>query len=341
MRNGVSTPDALLQLPGLEVDNLLAFLAHLGLLRALETVRPDWEPRSSWTGPRWRARLHLTVAATEQEVASAAAEGVEQIASRFDVDERANVKFVGHEFRDYAKRVRGEVVGAALAASLAGERPEKKSGDVGAAPLVMMFGQGWQNFLERLVAVPRGDLPTRMRKLKSPPNMRDPQKIAEALFAPWRREDDADAFRWDPEEDQRYALRFGDPSAEGAAPTVHGANRLAAIGLLSFPCLPGTRRMTTPGVARDASGVMFVWPVWTFPLSRHAIERLLAHPDVLGMRVEKLHTLGVAEVFRARRISNGKFMNVTRAMPVPRQPTAPQATRGLAARGTLSRRLNV
>ena len=37
-----------LRLEGLEPDNLLAFLALLGLLRALEASRPTWQPRAAW-----------------------------------------------------------------------------------------------------------------------------------------------------------------------------------------------------------------------------------------------------------------------------------------------------
>jgi hypothetical protein len=36
------------RLDGLEPDNLLAFLALLGLLRALDTRRPDWHSRAGW-----------------------------------------------------------------------------------------------------------------------------------------------------------------------------------------------------------------------------------------------------------------------------------------------------
>ena len=74
----------------------------------------------------------------------------------------------------------------------------------------MRFGQGHQNFLERLIDVPSGG--HRLRKLKSPSSRADPAKIAEALFQPWRRGDDADGFRWDPADDQRYALQYADPS---------------------------------------------------------------------------------------------------------------------------------
>ena len=203
---------------------------------------------------------------------------------------------------------------AALAAALTVEAPEKRAGGLQAAPLVMMFGQGHQNFLERLVAVSRGETPSRLKKLKSPPDMRDPGKIVEALFHPWRRQDDADAFRWDPDEDQRYALRFSDPSGEGAALTVHGANRLAAIGFLSCAAAPGERRLMAIAAKRDEEGWSFVWPIWSQPMSRFGIEALLSHPDFLS-EATPLRKLGVFEVFRARRVANGKFMNVTRAQP--------------------------
>ena len=43
------TTNATFRLNGIEPDNLLGFLALLGLLRALEASRPIWYPRASWT----------------------------------------------------------------------------------------------------------------------------------------------------------------------------------------------------------------------------------------------------------------------------------------------------
>src|SRR5438045_7900123 len=82
-----------LELLGLEADNLLAFLSLLGLLRALETARPSWLPRASWKGPPWTARLHLAEAVDERAVAKAAAHGVELLSARFKVGGRKNVDF--------------------------------------------------------------------------------------------------------------------------------------------------------------------------------------------------------------------------------------------------------
>jgi len=316
------------EMAGLEVDNLLAFLALMGVLRALEQAEPIWEAMASWAGPPWRARLHLGVEMSRRSIAEAACRGVEAIAACYDADGRANVAFERAAFRSYAGRMRGHAIGAALAAALTAEHPEKRAGGLLAAPLVMMFGQGHQNFLDRLLEVPRGTLPSRHRKLKKPPDFRDPALVEAALFSPWRRADDADGFRWDPEDDQRYALRHGDPSSAGAAPTVLGANRLAAIGFLSFACVPGSRVMAR-GSGRDDDGVYFAWPIWTQPLGRRSIEQFLAHPDVLGGRIERLAPLGVQEIYRARRIANGKFMNVSRALPVRRAgPSSGSRRRG-------------
>jgi len=315
-------------MPGLEVDNLLAFLALLGLLRALEASVPEWRPRASWVENPWEARLHLAEERSKDQVAAAAGKGLDQLSEKLDPDGRNDVSFTTDEFRKYAQRLKGDAVAAKLVVALAAEWPAKRDGTVQAAPLVMMFGQGHQHFLARLVAVARGELPERLRKAKHPPDLHDPKKIAEALFAPWRRDDDADGFRWDPEEDQRYALRFGDPSRAGAAPTVHGANRLAALGLLSFPCMPRARGHGVPGSVRDAEGVAFVWPVWLTPLSLRTIEALLSHPDVVGGRPSRLRELGVAALYRARRVPNAKFMNVKRALPWVQRDT-PRLRRGL------------
>jgi len=293
-----------LPIPGLEPDNLLAFLALVGLLRSLETSRPGWNPHAFWKGPPWVAQLVLSEPVDQAQVASAANRGVALVAAHFDPDNgRRNVDFVPAEYREYALRTRMNPLSAALAAALTSECPSSDD-RLRASPLVMMFGQGHQCFLERLIAIANDEISY--------------QKLSEALFSPWRRDDDADGFRWDPEDDQRYALRYGNPSKAGAAPTVVGANLLAAIGFLSFASVPRERRLESVGAVydRDRSNFDFVWPIWTVPLSRACIEALLDHPDVLQGRLFKVRALGIAEIYRAQRIANGKYMNVARAKPV-------------------------
>lgn len=299
---------SLFDLRGIEVDNLLGVLALLGTLRALERARADWRPRVSWSGPPWVARLHVAAHTNEHEVSSFVCQGLTSLAEELDVDGRANVDFEPAELRTYLRRIRIAPGAAGVASAIAAEHPRKRDGGLYAGPLVMMFGQGHQNFLERLVAVATGNLKGFARK-----ELNAPAKILDALVRRWRRGDPTPSFRWDPEEDQRYALRFGDPSTAGAAATVHGANRLAIAGLSSFPCLPATSQQIAVGTRRQNGEVHFVWPIWTTPLSLHAVERLFAHPAVTRFDLAALDALGVAEIYRARRVSNGRFMNVSRA----------------------------
>lgn len=299
-------------LRGLEFDNLLAVLALLGLLRALEERRPEWRPRASWKPFPWRVSLHLDTESSgdidEAAVATAADEGVRAVIRRLaqhrpkdaQGNPLADVGFDPDGYRAYVHDVRPNREATEFAACLACAWPLKRDGNVPAGPLVMMFGQGHQHFLDRFFGVPLGGAAV--------------GAIASALFGTWKRAAKANGFRWDPEDDQRYALRFGNPSKTGAAATEDGANRLATLGFLSLPTAPASRRASTRGVVRSAE-VWFVWPIWRIPLSRAGIESLLSHPSLVAGRLHDLRPLGVDEIYRARRVSNGKFMNVTRACP--------------------------
>jgi hypothetical protein len=89
------------RLEGLEPDNLLAFLALLGLLRTLEAV--GWRPRSHWQGPPMRPVLSLPAAVTRAEVAMAAARGCAALAADYDFDGRESLNYTVAEFRGFCR----------------------------------------------------------------------------------------------------------------------------------------------------------------------------------------------------------------------------------------------
>jgi hypothetical protein len=74
------------RLQGLEPDNLLAFLALLGLLRAIETSRPDWRPRATWDidQPPLRPWLLIAEPATPEGIGQAAVEGATRLAEYYE-----------------------------------------------------------------------------------------------------------------------------------------------------------------------------------------------------------------------------------------------------------------
>ena len=75
-----------------------------------------------------------------------------------------------------------------------------------------MFGQGHQHFLSRLAEVPGAETPPPGGRGKARVTLSPEDCLAEALFAPWRRPDATQSFRWDQREDVRYALRATDPT---------------------------------------------------------------------------------------------------------------------------------
>lgn len=305
------------RLEGLEPDNLLAFLTLLGLLRALEAT--GWRPRAHWEGLPLRPVLTLRETKTQEQVAQAAAEGCATLAKDHDFDGEKDLTFDGERARCLLEAAQspGTPGRAALLGSLFSDGALKDDGRILAAPLCAMFGQGHQHFLTRLAEVPRGVLPKAMAKRRPPPDLNAHAYLHAALFVPWSRSDETDGFRWDPAEDRRYALRFKNPSSD-AGRTVHGANRLASVGLAALPgaAVVGQRgvRFLTLGAEYGSDGTMGVtWPIWSRAASLAAIQALLGHPALVSADQGGMRHLGVMERRRARRIANGKFMNFTRA----------------------------
>jgi hypothetical protein len=320
------------RLDGFEADNLLAFLALLGTLRVLELLDAEQEPsrrlgaRAAWTidEPPLRPALVVNGSPSRDEVAQRVSEGLMAIAADFDFGGRQGLDYSGAEARalldDVARRAtaahrrRADVV-AAMMTDAAIKDP--KDSIVEATPLCLMFGQGHQHFLERVAEVPNMTNVAARGRAKKPIAATD--AIAATLFAPWARADATPSFRWDPEEDVRYALMAGNPtSPEWKLGTEHAANRLAVAALPMLPSVPVPRgarvRPIIPGGAFGSQGFSFAWPIWRGTATLAAIRAVLTHPRL--RKPGELAHLGVAHVVEARRISVGKFMNFTRARPL-------------------------
>ncbi len=310
------------RLEGLEPDNLLAFMALLGLLRVLEEARPDWCARVSWTvdDPPLRPALRIPEGVNQNIVTQAAAEGLDVLAQRHNFNGRKDLSLTPTDATATLRKVAktenryAADLWAALLSDAAVSKDGKKAEPT---PLCLMFGQGHQHFLERLASVPRQRTPPDRGKGHGKTMVSETDCLHEALFASWTRPDKTKSFRWDPNEDVRYALRARDPTnAKTKEATQHGANRLAAVGFSVLTVVPKSRygqaKLIMLGGQREIKGrFAFRWPIWRAPISLAGIRALLCHPWL--ERSETRTALGIVEINRARRISAGKFMNVTRA----------------------------
>ncbi len=318
------------RLDGLEPDNLLAFMALLGLLRILEETRSDWRPRVFWTldEPPLRPALRVSESADETAIVEAASEGLRSLAACHNFDGLRDLTLLPQEAARRLGQAAAEAneapytadLWSALVSDVAMSSDLKKAEPT---PLCLMFGQGHQHFLARLASVPREVAPPDRGRGRRKVEVSEGDCLREALFAPWTRPDATQSFRWDPNEDVRYALRARDPTdAKTKETTQHGANRLAAIGISVLTVFPTQRagkvKLAIVGGVREAGGQFAVeWPIWREPISLACIRALLSHPHL--DRSETRAAFGVVERRRARRISSGKFMNFTRANTVSEQ----------------------
>jgi hypothetical protein len=313
----VTEPARRHRLPGLEPDNLLAFLALLGLLRALEAARPEWRPRAAWDldKPPLRPVLVLAEPQSETAVGQASAAGVQDLARYYSFDGRQKPDFTLQEATSVLSEavehaVRGDPVPAQLYASMISDAALKTSGskprdETDPTPLCLL-GVAQTAYLKTLAQIARAPAP----KQRSAEDC-----LGAALFQRWRRADATPGLRLDPAEDRRHAHRWIEPTLDPPT-TEHGAYRLAIIGLLAVTCAPaslhGRVRLNVIGGRRDRGDFGFAWPIWRDPASLGAIRVMLSHPDLVNGPAGLTH-LSVEQIYRSRRISVGKFMNFTRA----------------------------
>jgi len=307
------------RLIGLEPDNLLAFLALLGLLRALDAARPEWRARAYWDVDVRPLRPVLLLRAEQSpaDIARGAAEGTTQLAEAHEFAGRRDLNYPRDQARQLLQTT-ADATRAELLDALMSDAAVRDNDVIWPTPFCFLFGQGHQHFLARLADIPRGELPAKLAKQRNRPDLRASSYIEAALFRPWTRSDPTDGFRWDPAEDRRYALRADDPSGDPAG-MQHGANRMAAVGLAALPGTVVRRRSETRFLNGSTSfgadgAIRLTWPIWTVPARLAAIRALLSHPVLAGDAKEiacSLASVGVVFAYRARRLSVGKFFNVT------------------------------
>ena len=288
-----------LRLSGLRSDNLLAFLTLLGLLRCLEIRNSHWEPRVAWKDGV--PSLHLKLDADKKEVLGCVVDGIETYAKKMKFK---GVKDIGDidEFKKLQDSVDPDVITVLGSSAMLNNKKDK----VRANSLCMMFGSGHQNFLARLeMAVCIGN--SREQIVKD---------IHDALFSGWHYTKSNLAFRWDPKEYRPHAFLPTNPSKDSAT-CVEGACRLAAIGFLSYTCVPTSRGLGTVSCVNEN----VYWPIWDAKISLATILAIMRHPSIRLLEdkqrmedaKEELYEYGIKQVMSSRLFWDGKFKNASHA----------------------------
>jgi len=296
-----------IELTGLDGSNLLGYLAALGTLRALSMegptapttpVRMSWADRGQWTPV-----LHHAHASGEDEVLSlleqrVCGENSIQSAWRIGNDLTLPCAEFGKLMRDAAlgadtRSVEADYL-AAFGSDVYGAGPKKEV--ISDTAFRTMSGAGHQHFLGF------------MRELAA---STEREHLRRALFAQWDYADGRPSLRWDPADYRPHALRAVDPSGDPIR-TMRGANRLAVEALPLFPTVPQRRRVRTVGFEEGEDGTGLAWPIWTDRLDVATVASLLACANARGTE-GKAARPGIAQIFKARRFTEGKYRNFTPA----------------------------
>ncbi len=308
-------PAESLLLVGLDGSNPLAFLAALGALRSLSLIRPDRVARMSWQSlGGWRPALHVKPSSSQQELAGELDAFLRSRSDHPAFSLGADLSVSPEQFRNYAEQAACHAYDtrdrswADFAAAFGCEATKTDSGTIQDSALRTMSGAGHQHFLGFMVnIVKRTNL----------------EHLEKTLFHPWRYDDPLDTqnLRWDPSDDVRRALRWRDPSGDPQRRKrggMLGANRLAIEGLPLIPSIPVGKLLRTTGfTGRGSADTCWSWPIWSGQLSLDVVRTLLALPEVHNAPgSERLHAMGIVQIFRSRRLTVGKFRCFTPGEPV-------------------------
>lgn len=148
----------------------------------------------------------------------------------------------------------------------------------------------------------------------------DAAALRRTLFEAWSYQDDGPLLRWDPVDDQRYALVWDSPEdkKKKQIKSMLGAHALALESLVLFPVIPTSKTIVTTGFHRSGRHEFFTWPIWPCPVSLDVVRSLLSmqelHMDMPDRAV--LAARGIPEIYRCERIAPNKYYkNFTPSFP--------------------------
>lgn len=305
-----------IELTGIDGGNPLGFLAAVGTFRTISLVWVERAISMSWriNNGLWRPIFHGIGGTETDDFIEALDSGLKTMRNHPAFTFANDLTVTPDNLREQAKQAqsagnRQNRSHADFIAAFGSEtvpRTERgMEGQIQDTAFRTMSGTGHQHFLGF------------MRELAT---STAPEHLTTAIFHEWQYADPGPSLRWDPNEDRRYALRWGDPGNSSKSPirTVRGANRLAIEALPLLPTAPVGKQLETTGFKQQrGEGVVWTWPMWTVALSLDPIRSVLALADLQAPKPNRplLAALGIAEVFRCQRITVGKYRNFTSARP--------------------------
>ena len=131
----------------------------------------------------------------------------------------------------------------------------------------------------------------------------------EALFGPWKYNDDQHHLGWDPCTMLMGAFTYRAPTNMKKA-GVRAAVWLAIEALPLFPCFYARGGLRTRAFTSAKKDAEFCWPVWSSPISVRTLKSLLCLSALIRdpIRTEELRSRGIEALYRSRCFKPNKYL---------------------------------
>lgn len=297
---GLATDNSLL-LPGLDGTNPLGFLAALGVLRTLTVPGNVNRVALSWTrfGGTWSPRIMGCGSDIEPLLERLQSALKASAPEPWALDSR--LPFPAVTFQ--------EACSAAIAAASVHQRD---LADTLASFGVECLRDDKGNFSDTSLRMVRsGDsagngLTAYGQRIRNETTVED---LRNTLTKIWSYSDEGCALRWDPAENNSYALQWNNPSGEKAT-SVRGGNRLALAAMPMLPVVPGKIKAATTGFSRpEGRTECLTWPLWDRPASLPVVQSLLFLEELQQQQpsAKEIHARGITAVFRTDRVMTSTY----------------------------------
>lgn len=303
-----------IELTGLKADIPMGAMAAFGVLRICQRLPGLEGSKLAWKagGGGDFAVLWAPGGTTAGALVAALAKDVKQAAARDELNWEEQIKTqtpIQFRARAEAALKAGEWETAEWLAAFASELVCGRDEKIDVTPFDMSVAR--QKFLadaRKLAAGLGEDKPGRNAKPAE-------ESYREALFGPWKYEDDQHSLGWDPSTMKLGAFTYKAPTSMANA-GVRAAVWLAFESLPLFPCFAGQRgRLQVRGFRHDRRDFTLCWPVWRPAISIETLRSLLGWEGLVEdpIPATDLAARGVTAVYRSERFKPNKYLSSFRA----------------------------
>jgi len=281
-------------LPGLVGSNPLGAMAAFGLLRVCSEIPELAGARLHWTWDQdWRAVLRIPEAIGRKEL-------IDHLVLR-QKDRSLSVFNWSDDIKvnpdEYRERMLSHVINSSLYqrldadffAAYGSEIVKDKTSKGNVKPTALHMTEGQQKFLKLI-----------NKNLAESMSKKTAEAYSEALFGPWKREDNVNALGWDPAAKRLHALRHRSPSSD-VFHCVRAAVWLSVEALPLYPTAVVSGRLQTTGFTA-ARPIMFSWPIWKPPICLDMLRTLVMTSDSTSSLLRR----GVTAIYCSERVESSQ-----------------------------------